>query len=83
MIGRGDLGTKKKFGVSSTLFVIGSVARSAVRSFVRPFHRILFYFILFLPNYKVCSSWFCTHEEGEKIFVFFFFFYLHIQSQSN
>ena len=37
MIDRGDLGTKKKFGVSSTLFVFGSVSRSIVRSFVRFF----------------------------------------------
>ena len=44
--------------------------RSVVRSFVRSFPRILFYFILFHPNYNVRSRWFCTHGEAVEILLF-------------
>ena len=62
MIGRGDLGT----GVLSALLVFGSVSRSVGLSCVRLSLRILFHFILLLPNYNVCSRWFPTHRRSRK-----------------
>ena len=45
-----------------------TVCRAFACSFVRSFLRILFPFILFLPNYNGCS---CTHGEADHILFFF------------